>query len=151
MPIRRIPAPIQKEDYSSLATFIILLSLALMVIFGLYWISEQSRLSEAEELLQEERIAHAEKIYADQCASCHGLAGEGGVGPALNDRTVLKNTLDGVFYSVIRSGVPNTQMPAWSVDFGGPLTDEDIRSLVAFIRIWETQENTGSAPAGGGW
>jgi mono/diheme cytochrome c family protein len=28
-------------------------------------------------------------------------------------------------------------MPAWSVDFGGPLTDEDVRDVVAFMRAWE--------------
>jgi mono/diheme cytochrome c family protein len=28
-------------------------------------------------------------------------------------------------------------MPAWSVDFGGPLTDEDVKDVVAFIRAWE--------------
>jgi mono/diheme cytochrome c family protein len=28
-------------------------------------------------------------------------------------------------------------MPAWSVDYGGPLTDEDIRSTVTFIKSWE--------------
>ncbi|MBM3144822.1 MAG: nitrite reductase [Chloroflexi bacterium] len=28
-------------------------------------------------------------------------------------------------------------MPAWSVDFGGPLTDEDIRDVVASIRAWD--------------
>jgi mono/diheme cytochrome c family protein len=28
-------------------------------------------------------------------------------------------------------------MPAWSVDFGGPLTDEDIRDTVALMRSWE--------------
>jgi mono/diheme cytochrome c family protein len=55
----------------------------------------------------------------------------------LNNKTVLKNTLDSVFFSVIRSGVPGTQMPAWSVDFGGPLTDEDVRDLVAMLRSWE--------------
>ena len=60
-----------------------------------------------------------------------------GVGTALNNKSLLKNTFDEVFFSVIRSGVPSTQMPAWSVDFGGPLTDEDIRSVVAFIRAWE--------------
>jgi cytochrome c5 len=46
----------------------------------------------------------------------------------LNNKTLLKSTFDEVFFSVIRSGVPSTQMPAWSVDFGGPLTDEDIRA-----------------------
>jgi mono/diheme cytochrome c family protein len=55
----------------------------------------------------------------------------------LNDRAALKNTPDEIFFSVIRSGVPNTQMPSWSVDFGGPLTDEDIHDVVAFLRAWE--------------
>ena len=30
-----------------------------------------------------------------------------------------------------------TQMPAWSVAYGGPLTDQDVRHVVAFIRSWE--------------
>jgi mono/diheme cytochrome c family protein len=28
-------------------------------------------------------------------------------------------------------------MPAWSVEFGGPLTDQDVHNVVAFIRSWE--------------
>jgi mono/diheme cytochrome c family protein len=28
-------------------------------------------------------------------------------------------------------------MPAWSVDYGGPLTDEGVREVVAFLRAWE--------------
>jgi len=151
MATRRIPLPTKKEDYSSLVTLVIILTIALMVIFGWYWVVERARLTAAAELLQVERIAHAETIYANQCASCHGLAGEGGVGPALNNRVVLKNTIDGVFYSVIRSGVPNTQMPAWGVEFGGPLTDEDIRSLVAYIRAWENQTGAGSTSDSGRW
>lgn len=149
--MRKKFTPINKEDYSSLVALVTILTLALMVIFGWYWIVEKARLTAAADLLKAERIAHAGAIYANQCASCHGLAGEGGVGPALNDRVVLKNTLDGVFYSVIRSGVPNTQMPAWSVEFGGPLTDEDIRSLVAYIRAWENQTGTGSSSDNGRW
>jgi len=48
-----------------------------------------------------------------------------------------KNLHDDIYFSVIRSGVPSTEMPAWSVDYGGALTDEDIRSAVAYIRSWE--------------
>jgi mono/diheme cytochrome c family protein len=105
--------------------------------FKLAFLSEQGRLEAASEEFEKERVSRGQKIYQAQCVSCHGTEGEGGVGPALNNRTVLKNTQDEVFFSIIRSGVPGTQMPAWSIDFGGPLTDEDVRDTVAFIRAWE--------------
>ena len=35
---------------------------------------------------------------------------------------------------LIAGGVSGTSMPAWSLDFGGPLTDEQIRQLVAYLR-----------------
>lgn len=102
-----------------------------------YWYGESSRLVEASESFTDERVQRGGEIYNDQCTACHGVDGEGGSGTALNDRDLLKNTLDDIFFSVIRSGVPSTEMPAWSVDYGGPLTDEDIRDVVAFIRAWE--------------
>lgn len=125
------------EDHSRLVLAGLALTLLMVAVFSLYWFAESPRLAQAADEFKHERIVRGEEIYAAQCASCHGLEGEGGVGPALKDRKVLKNTLDEVFFSVIRSGVPNTQMPAWSVDFGGPLTDEDIRDTVALMRSWE--------------
>lgn len=125
------------EDYSRLILVGLALTIFMIGVFSLYWFTEEPRLAQAADEFKHERIVRGEEIYAEQCASCHGLEGEGGVGPALKDRKVLKNTLDDVFFSVIRSGVPNTQMPAWSVDYGGPLTDEDIRDTVALMRSWE--------------
>ncbi len=125
------------EDHSRLILAGLALTLLMVAVFSLYWFAETPRLAQAADEFKHERIVRGEEIYAAQCASCHGLEGEGGIGPALKDRKVLKNTLDEVFFSVIRSGVPNTQMPAWSVDFGGPLTDEDIRDTVALMRSWE--------------
>jgi mono/diheme cytochrome c family protein len=126
-----------QENYRPL--MVVGLVLTLLVILGLaiYSIGETSRLAQAAESFTDERESRGRAIYNEQCVSCHGAQGEGGIGPALNNKTVLKNTLDSVFYSVVRSGVPNTQMPAWSVDFGGPLTDEDVRDVVAFMRAWE--------------
>ncbi len=127
----------QKENYTTL--LVIGLALTLLVLAGLtyYFVGENTRLAQAAGMFTEERVARGRTIYNEQCVSCHGGQGEGGVGPALNNRTVLKNTLNSVFFSVIRSGVPGTQMPAWSVDFGGPLTDEDVRDVVAYVRAWE--------------
>ena len=111
----------------------LVLTLLILVGFSFYWLGESTRLTHAAEEFANERVHRGRTIYTEQCGSCHGADGEGGVGTALNDKNILKNTLDDIFFSVIRSGVPSTQMPAWSVDFGGPLTDEDIKDVVAFI------------------
>lgn len=115
----------------------LVLTLLIVAGFSYYWMGETKRLETAGDHFANERVHRGRRIYTEQCVSCHGSEGEGGIGTALNDKNLLKNTLDAIFYSVIRSGVPSTQMPAWSVDFGGPLTDEDIRDVVAFIRAWE--------------
>jgi mono/diheme cytochrome c family protein len=128
---------LRKENYNGILIFG--LALTLLILFGssAYLLLEDERVAQAAEQLAEERLIHGEKIYNEQCASCHGISGEGGVGTALNDKKLLQNTHDDRFFSIVRAGVPSTQMPAWSVDFGGPLTDEDIRSTVAYIRSWE--------------
>jgi mono/diheme cytochrome c family protein len=127
----------QKENYTTLLIIGLVLTLLVLGAMTFYFVGENTRLAQAASVFTEERVARGRTIYNEQCVSCHGGQGEGGVGPALNNRTVLKNTLDSVFFSVIRSGVPSTQMPAWSVDYGGPLTDEDVRDVVAFVRAWE--------------
>jgi mono/diheme cytochrome c family protein len=73
------------------------------------------------------------KIFAANCAVCHGPEGKGG-GPmktpdftnpatqaALPEATVIKT---------IRRGKPGTAMPAW----GGKLSDEQIKSVAAFVK-----------------
>ena len=115
----------------------LVLTLLIVAGFSFYWFGESARLTHAAEDFAKERVHRGRAIYTEQCVSCHGADGEGGAGTALNDKSLLKNTMDAIIYSVIRSGVPSTQMPAWSIDFGGPLTDEDIKDVTAFIRAWE--------------
>ncbi|MCP4426320.1 MAG: c-type cytochrome [Chloroflexi bacterium] len=126
-----------KENYDRYSIIGLVLTLIILIGMSYSWFIETDRLEAAAETMADERIEHGKHIYEEQCVSCHGAEGEGGVGTALNNRGLLKNTLDAVFFSVIRSGVPSTEMPSWSVDYGGPLTDEDIKNVVAFIRAWE--------------
>jgi len=128
---------LKDENYDRHLMAGLVLTLLILAGFSFYLFTENNRMSAAAATFEEERVQHGRTIYTEQCATCHGSQGEGGVGTALNNKGLLKNTFDEVFFSVIRSGVPSTQMPAWSVDFGGPLTDEDVRSVVAFIRAWE--------------
>jgi len=128
---------IGNEDYTRYVWIGLGLTLFIIAALSFYWLNESARLAQAAQNFTAERERRGRAIYADQCVICHGPNGEGGTGPALNNRGLLKNTLDEVLFSVIRSGVPGTQMPAWSVDFGGPLTDENIHDVVASIRAWE--------------
>ena len=128
---------LRKENYTGIMIFGLALTLLILVGFAAYLMFEDARVAEAAEHLADERMNHGREIYSEQCASCHGTNGDGGIGTALNNKTLLQNTHDDIFFSVIRSGVPSTEMPAWSVDYGGPLTDEDIRSTVTYIRSWE--------------
>jgi mono/diheme cytochrome c family protein len=128
---------LKKENYDRLLIFG--LAITLLMVFGIaaYSLLESERVVQAAEALHEERLEHGQEIWDEQCATCHGANGEGGVGTALNNKTLLQTTHDDRFFAITRAGVPSTEMPAWSVDYGGPLTDEDIRSVVAHIRAWE--------------
>lgn len=128
---------IGNEDYSRYGWVGLALALVIIGLLSLAWLGESARLARAADQFTAQRVERGRQIYAAQCMACHGQNGEGGVGRPLNNRTLLKNTLDEVFFSLIRSGVPGTQMPAWNVNFGGPLTDEDIHDVVTFIRAWE--------------
>ncbi|MCC7130441.1 MAG: hypothetical protein B6D39_01290 [Anaerolineae bacterium UTCFX2] len=125
------------ENYNTLLVIGLAITLLIMAGLALYALFEPQRLAHGQEQILSARIERGGEIFQQQCASCHGSQGEGGVGPALNNRALLKITSDNAFFSVIRSGVPNTQMPAWGIEFGGPLTDEDVRDAVAFIRNYE--------------
>ena len=83
--------------------------------------------------------AEGENVWQFNCASCHGLAGEGGIGPALNSQQFLQAATDEQARTLIAVGIPGSQMSAYSLDHGGPLTSEQIRSVVAFLRSWEPE------------
>lgn len=110
----------------------------LVAAFPLYRTVEASRradtLSERETAL----VTAGRDLWEQNCASCHGPTGEGDTGiPALNAREFLEGATDEQIHHIIAAGVPGTAMAPWWVEFGGPLTDEQIRSIVAFIRSWE--------------
>lgn len=125
------------EDYSRYIQIGLVFVVVMLLGLTLYALSEGERLVSAAEEFNSDRIQRGKQLYAAQCQACHGGNGEGGTGPALNSKKVLDSTPDSVFFSVIRSGVPNTQMPAWSVEYGGPLTDEDVRDIVTLLRSWQ--------------
>jgi mono/diheme cytochrome c family protein len=86
-----------------------------------------------------------QEIYSQNCVLCHGEFGEGGPNPSragdiifpISTAEYLKTRDDSTILSIIAQGQPNYGMSPFGSAFGGPLDDEDIDALVAFIRSWE--------------
>jgi cytochrome c553 len=79
----------------------------------------------------------AEALYTAVCAMCHGEQAEGGEhGPSLRTPDYLATRDDQELGVAISYGTSNPGMPGFSRTMGGPLTDEQILSLVEVIRRW---------------
>jgi mono/diheme cytochrome c family protein len=108
----------------------------LVLAFPLYKAVEGPRRAEA--LASEERalVSTGEQLWGLNCASCHGVNGEGVSAPALNSQQFLTSVTDEQIHGIVAGGIPGTSMPAWWNEFGGPLTDQQIAAVVAFLRSW---------------
>lgn len=109
----------------------------LIVGFAVYlWLEPTARADSLEEhtIVLEEMGA---ELYGLNCASCHGADGEGGLGPALNSEQFLTSADDDQINALISVGIPGSQMSAYLLEFGGPLTAEEIDGLTTFLRSWE--------------
>ncbi len=110
---------------------------ALALVFPLYrWVEPTNR-DDARDQNLASLAQQGEENWGFNCASCHGLNGEGGVGPALNSKQFLASATDEQVRQLISVGVPGSQMGAYSLDFGGPLTSEQIKAISIFMRSWE--------------
>jgi mono/diheme cytochrome c family protein len=126
-----------KENYTRFVSVALGLTLAILVTFQIYLWREPTRIEADEAADHDEAVMVGGELYTENCDSCHGVNGEGDIGPALNSQELLKMTSDEVLFNLTRTGIPGTLMPAWGQAFGGPFTDEQTAQLVAFVRNWE--------------
>lgn len=126
-----------RENHTPFIAVAFGLTLIILIVFQIYIFREPSRIQAQEAADRASAIAAGHELYAGNCAACHGEAGEGGVGPALNARDFLTITPDEALFNLIRTGVPGTGMPAWGQALGGAFTDEQVAQLVAYVRSWE--------------
>jgi cytochrome c oxidase cbb3-type subunit III len=86
-------------------------------------------------------IAAGTKLFMGSCAGCHGPDGGGGArGPNLVRRSLWHPLSDDAIFSVIRKGVPGTDMPPIV------LSDEQTWNLVAFIHALTGPASTNPVP-----
>ncbi len=80
-------------------------------------------------LEDQDQLSSGERTYATRCASCHGMEGEGGIGPAFKAdlRESERTTIE--LYEVVRDGIPAGGMPAHEP----MMSAQDMAAVTAFI------------------
>ena len=133
----RAPDPKLEEETNQWMVWGLVIMVLMVLIFPIYRIYEPSARADALAVQEQSLVDQGGDIYNLNCSSCHGVMGEGGVGPALNAKQFLESALDDQITALIAVGVPGSQMSAYSLDFGGPLTSEQIEAITKFLRAWE--------------
>jgi len=140
-----------------LGIIIVLITGGMLIAYGL---NEQNRMAEFEKSQQAQAIEVGAQLFDTNCRGCHGVQGEGvpGLCPPLNDKNFFTSRLKEVGWSGAQEdyivstvaggrlastrpqlypGGGSPAMPAWSDRYGGPLRDDQIRDISAFIMNWE--------------
>ena len=119
------------------------------IIQLLYWIRQKSGVLDHVDLDPDPvsgDVVLGAKLYAHECAQCHGAEGEGVTGTALGNSAMLSLTEDKFLRYAIKNGRDGTDMKA----FGEKLSGEEIDALTAFLRSratgWAVQKPIYRAP-----
>jgi cytochrome c oxidase cbb3-type subunit III len=73
-------------------------------------------------------LAQGKKLYDNQCLLCHGPAGTGGRGPALNLPKLPRARTSAELNRVIQTGIPNSEMPGFWL-----LNEREVQQLAAYV------------------
>ena len=109
----------------------------LVAAFPLYKAVEGPRRHDALVAQQTALVQSGRQLWGLNCSSCHGDRGQGVDAPALNSKQFLTAISDDQMHRIVSTGIIGTAMPAWWDEYGGPLTDQQIAAIVAYIRSWE--------------
>jgi mono/diheme cytochrome c family protein len=112
----------------------------LIAAFVAYRIREPSLRADATATQQVHYRQLGRALFADNCAECHGEhGGGGGDAPTLDSKQFLSNTSDAQIHSLVSGGVSGTDMSAYSLEFGGTLTAEQVTQIVEYLRTLEAK------------
>jgi mono/diheme cytochrome c family protein len=128
-----------------------------MILLGYVAVTEQDRMASFTTSYQARQIEEGGTLFENNCATCHGLDGKGtGRAPALNTPDLLTNgkrlteiqwagSVHDYILATVSGGRPRAsaafsqypqRMPTWSQDYGGPLRDDQILNIVAYVMNW---------------
>ena len=127
---------VEKTGYGAL---VMLAIISLMI--PVFWIMESNGEAIAKVQQHSTDVQRGAALFAQYCYQCHGLTGMGARGPQLNNNPVVNKLTDADIMRIISGGVYDPAnpggtplMPAWSDQFGGPLTQQQITYLFDLIR-----------------
>jgi mono/diheme cytochrome c family protein len=141
-----------------LSTLLLAITGGILLFVG---INEEERMSKFEQIQQAQRIEVGADLFEINCRGCHGLRGEGiaGLAPPLSDAYFFSQRLEDVGWNgdledyivftvsggrqlstrpELYPGAGKPAMPTWSERYGGPLRDDQIEALAAYILNWES-------------
>lgn len=96
-------------------------------------------------MTDENDLALGKTIYDQNCVACHGMAGEGGVGPNMTDDYWIHGGSIANIFTTIKNGVPEKGMIAWSAQ----LRPADMQRVASYIMTMQgTNPPNAKAPEG---
>jgi hypothetical protein len=147
---------VKQSGGARMTAFLVVLVIAIFI--PVYWFYDlgvtalgvEGRMEKTKETQMVTDVARGYDLYINNCASCHGENGEGGVGPPLNNQDKLYNavTADGkpgsghlnpnYLKRVLEvggryvCGDAKSLMPAWLAP-AGPMNYRQVEELIAFL------------------
>lgn len=139
-----------QNTHKQIVAMVILMFLGVASLGAYVWFDDGRR-AEAGDQQQIESAERGARLFANNCRVCHGNAGEGLIGTAVNtpantlafrsDNVGAFGEIQARFRATIECGRNGSAMPPWAVDHGGSLNFFHIESLVALL----------TTNAGNGW
>jgi mono/diheme cytochrome c family protein len=99
-------------------------------------------------------VQRGQTLFAQNCAPCHGDFGEGGPNPVNPDQIIgaigtaefLNTRDDTTLFQIISQGQPDQGMSPFGIANGGNLDDDQINSIVAYLRSWQANPPVTTPP-----
>lgn len=147
-------APFQTDDeletrrLDKVLASAVVLSAFLALSLPLYYLGEVNRQQGFVDEFDEAAVEHGSVLVAEfQCINCHGADLSGGSAPYLEKRSGISVSwlappLNDIFYRYDDDEVAfwtvygrslNSPMPAWGVEGGGPMNDQQVSDLIAYL------------------
>lgn len=108
-----------------------------VLAFPLFRFYEPAQRADAREAQVGFLAAEGADLYETNCAECHGPRGTGAIAPAIGSKEFLESVADTQISQLTALGVPGSEMVAYSNDYGGPLTSQEINAITVYLRSLE--------------
>lgn len=115
-----------------------------LILMGLFFLAfplfrfyEPAQRADAREAQTSFLAAQGSELFEGSCELCHGVGGSGAIAPAIGSKDFLESADDRQIAQLITSGVVGTEMVAYSNDFGGPMTTQEINAITTYLRSLE--------------